>query len=351
MLSNNVALELELPAYHVDTYNMTEMMTYFPIFKYVLNHVPHKSICEVGSNQGITSKVLYDYCRKNGIQLQVVDPKIPEVLKNLEEIRYYEMTSSEYFMGGGKSDVYILDGDHNFSTVTEELNAVLSCCGKKNVLCFLHDVSWPWARRDLFYSPDVFHDKDYEFDQSLHLESEEFTYRGFPSGTTYAMAKEYGGKHSGVQTAVDDFLQEHGEYLEYVRIPTLYGLGILISKNLISEPLRNYFDILLGLKPMLSMLEANRLRLIQGLDEHRYDLNRKNSECSEITIQVQNSIAENAKLKSSLSELEAKLEASTVETMEVSNRLNRQQEEYHSLRRRLQSSRVFKLINYFAKYV
>ena len=271
MLSKSVSTELNLPEYHVDTYNLTEMVTYWPIFSFILDKVKPGSIAEIGSNKGITTRLIHQYTSKENIELNVIDPFLDNSLKSLDNINLYEMTSAEYFDGDNQSDVYFIDGDHNYKTVTIELESIKRLSGTSNLLCFMHDVGWPWARRDLYYNPTNCSDKEYIYNQSLHLETDEFTYRGFPSGDVYAMAKQYGGAKNGVQTAIDDFLKANDE-LTYFKLPNVYGLGILISKRLIDNELGDFLTGLERILPMMSVLEANRLRLIQGLDEHRYDM-------------------------------------------------------------------------------
>ena len=53
-------------------------------------------------------------------------------------------------------DAVLIDGDHNFFTVRNELELVWAGvrdrAGRLPVVMF-HDVGWPYARRDLYYEP------------------------------------------------------------------------------------------------------------------------------------------------------------------------------------------------------
>src|SRR5439155_759522 len=54
------------------------------------------------------------------------------------------------------SDVYVIDGDHNYFTVSEELRLV-ALRGHERwpfPLVVLHDVWWPWGRRDCYYDEE-----------------------------------------------------------------------------------------------------------------------------------------------------------------------------------------------------
>lgn len=312
MLSKSVCNELNLPEYHVDTYNLTEMVAYWPVLSFILDKVKPSSIAEIGSNKGITTRLIHQYTSKKKIALNVIDPFLDVSVKLLDNINLFEMTSAEYFEGDNKSDVYFIDGDHNYQTVTIELESIKRLSGTSDLLCFMHDVGWPWARRDLYYNPANCSDKEYAYNQSLHLETDEFTYRGFPSGEVYAMAKQYGGAKNGVQTAIDDFLKSNDE-LTYIKIPNVYGLGILISKSLIDNELGDFFVSLKRILPMMSILEANRLRLIQGLDEHHYDMIMFRNDAENLRAAQVQLEKEREKLKSEnieLTKLNQKIEAS-----------------------------------------
>ena len=122
MLSNEVIEELGLPKYFIDTYNLTEMVTFWPIFVQVFKQVPHQIICEVGANLGYTSKLLEEYCVDNERTLVIVDPLLSEPVKELEYAQLHEKTSLDFFSDGGKADIYILDGDINIPSPYKEGN-------------------------------------------------------------------------------------------------------------------------------------------------------------------------------------------------------------------------------------
>lgn len=64
MLSKSVCNELNLPEYHVDTYNLTEMVAYWPVLSFILDKVKPSSIAEIGSNKGITTRLIHQYTSK-----------------------------------------------------------------------------------------------------------------------------------------------------------------------------------------------------------------------------------------------------------------------------------------------
>ncbi len=51
-----------------------------------------------------------------------------------------------------------LDGDHNWYTVFHELRLIEEHCQRNErlfPLVLLHDLGWPYGRRDLYYNPET----------------------------------------------------------------------------------------------------------------------------------------------------------------------------------------------------
>ena len=49
----------------------------------------------------------------------------------------------------------ILDGDHNYYTLSEELRLIAErASGARLPLLIFHDIGWPLARRDAYYAPE-----------------------------------------------------------------------------------------------------------------------------------------------------------------------------------------------------
>src|SRR5262245_65691885 len=54
-------------------------------------------------------------------------------------------------------DVALVDGDHNWFTVYHELRLLAAAARREGAalpVLVLHDVGWPYGRRDLYYEPD-----------------------------------------------------------------------------------------------------------------------------------------------------------------------------------------------------
>jgi hypothetical protein len=100
-------------------------------------------------------------------------------------------------------------------------------------LVMLHDVGWPYARRDGYYDPSNIpaeHLRPYEY-RGLKPGSEEPVQTG-GYNKSIANATSEGGPRNGVLTAVEDFVDASEADLELLRLPGLHGFGMLIPAGL-----------------------------------------------------------------------------------------------------------------------
>jgi len=135
----------------------------------------------------------------------------------------------------GQCDVVLIDGDHNWYTVYHELVLLETHAaetGQPFPFILLHDVGWPYGRRDLYYDPD-----------SIPAEYRQpFRRKGIRPHSTALVdvgglnanlcnAIQEGTPCNGVLTAVEDFLKQTQQDLELLTIPGFCGLGMLVPKN------------------------------------------------------------------------------------------------------------------------
>jgi hypothetical protein len=166
-------------------------------------------------------------------------------------------------------DAWLVDGDHNWFTVYNELKQIEAACQRdgKPMLVFLHDINWParppryvlCARPDPGGIPPRF-----RFRRRRHSRiSGLIPNRGFRGMGHFAFARHEGGPRNGVLTAVEDFLEEvHGAggNLAFCEIPAVFGLGVLFSmdaewSNRLAEMIVPFHE-----NRLLRTLEENRLR-------------------------------------------------------------------------------------------
>ncbi len=122
----------------------------------------------------------------------------------------------------------ILDGDHNYHTLSGELAAIAERAeGSGLPLLLVHDIGWPHARRDTYYAPE-----DIPAEGRQPLAPEDAMVAPGEPGTASAgiafraAAAREGGERNGVLTAVEDFVAERAG-MRLAIVPAFFGLGVL----------------------------------------------------------------------------------------------------------------------------
>lgn len=216
-------------------------------------------------------------------------------------------------------DAYLIDGDHNYYTVDRELRAIAAQADAEGryPLVFLHDVAWPWGRRDMYYAPDTIPPeacREHTYDKGTVPWRADVVEGGFRSEGHFALALREGGPRNGVLTAVEDFLRDHPD-LTFAKVPCVFGLGVVYSSSVpyaaaVGQILERYDGDVL-----LRRLEDNRLalyvRLLQLQDDmvelHRVrhdDLRELHRELEKSWLYVRDVEVENRALRGRIGELE-----------------------------------------------
>ena len=232
-----------------------------------------REIVEIGAEFGGMSSVLADYAAAQGGRLTSVDPcpkaEFVRWAAGHPDVRHIAETSFAAFDALRQVDAWVIDGDHNWYTVYNELKQVeaISSRDGKPLLAFLHDVAWPWARRDLYYAPERIpapFRHPYSFDGGVTLGFPGLLEnRGFRGCGQFACAAHEGGPRNGVLTAVEDFIDEvrsEGGGIAFARIPAVFGLGILFDTEADWAPALSGLVIPFHENRLIQRLEENRLR-------------------------------------------------------------------------------------------
>ena len=232
-----------------------------------------RHIVEIGAEFGGMSQHLADYCAAHDGHLTSIDPAPkPEFLQwvaGRPHVTHLAAPSLEALPQLSDVDALIIDGDHNYYTVYNELALAHGLCRRdgKPLLAFMHDVGWPCARRDQYYNPDAIppaHRRPHSFTAGITLEDKGHQLgRGFRGGGHWAPALYAGGPRNGVLTAVEDFLAVaagEGTALAYAHVPAVFGLGVVFDATApfaesLALQLAPWHD-----NPLLASLELNRLR-------------------------------------------------------------------------------------------
>jgi hypothetical protein len=172
-------------------------------------------------------------------------------------------------------DVALIDGDHNWYTVYHELKAIAAtsaAAGAPLPVLILHDVCWPYGRRDLYYAPDQIPE---EFRQpyaqrGIRPGKSDLAARYGGLNPTMYNAKHEGGPRNGVMTAIDDFISEYDKPLTLLVIPIYFGLAIVVEKERLRHRHRPRQLLLAGVdlaaleEPVAFIRNRRVLRLTSG---------------------------------------------------------------------------------------
>jgi len=232
-----------------------------------------QNIVEVGAEFGGMSQQLAAYAQIKGGHLTSIDPA-PQAdfvtwARGCSTVTHVPQPSLEAMPTLANVDAWVIDGDHNYYTVSNELRIAdeLARRDGRPLLAFLHDVSWPTGRRDMYYAPDRIPAEwrhPYSYDGGAFLgQSSLVPNRGFRGMGNFAFAKHEGGPRNGVLTAVEDFLEAArtpDRPLAFAHVPAVFGLGVVFDSSApwaadIAQIVHPYHD-----NPLLASLELNRLR-------------------------------------------------------------------------------------------
>lgn len=214
------------------------------LIKPVLDAAGAKSILEIGAEFGSSTKVFLNYTKEKNGHFYCIDP-VPEFdveefqANNAEALTFYRDFSLNVLPGHVPFDVAVVDGDHNWYTVYNELKLIEEIHQHdplRQPLVFIHDVGWPYGRRDLYYDPATVPEQyrqPHEKKGILPNKSELVADRGL--NTVLWNASHEGGERNGVLTAVEDYLKETALEYEFINIPAYFGLGVLVTKQRLAE--------------------------------------------------------------------------------------------------------------------
>lgn len=229
-----------------------------------LDAVGARSVIEVGAYAGDLTALLLEWAEGSEARIVAIDPSPQPELAALDEARadlQLVRDTSLHALGRIElPDAVVIDGDHNYYTVSEELRLLggRAESGQLPLLLF-HDVSWPHARRDDYFDPDLIPEG-----ARRPTARDEAVFPGEPGTRTeggiryrWPAARE-GGPRNGVLTAVDDFVAAQ-DGLRLAVVPAFFGFGVVWDE---SAP---WADSLAAvLEPwdgnaLLARLEANRV--------------------------------------------------------------------------------------------
>jgi Methyltransferase domain len=220
-----------------------------------------RSVLEIGAYAGDLTAVLVEWAAESGARVSAIDPSPQDRLVRLAderpELELVRETSLDALPRIPPADTVIVDGDHNYFTVSEELRLIDAAEGELPLLLF-HDVCWPHGRRD-----DYFAAEQIPAEHRQPIAEGGGLFPGEPGirrgGLPYrGAAVREGGPRNGVLTAVEDFVARRDD-LRLAIVPVFFGLGVVWRLDApYADAVADVLEPWDG-NPLLARLEGNRV--------------------------------------------------------------------------------------------
>jgi hypothetical protein len=255
------------------------------VIKPIIKSINASYIVEVGSDTGINTQNILEYCVEQDARMTAIDP-LPKF--DVDEFKAKYGDKFEIYMELSLSrlpllenyDVILIDGDHNWYTVYNELKIIeKSFKGKKFPIIFLHDVGWPYARRDLYYNPENIPEVYRQPYKKLGMYpgQTDLKERGGLNTHLYNSIYENNPKN-GTLTAVEDFIDESQLGLSFKFIKAFHGLCILFSEN---DEMETIVNTIIKNVNLLDNVEEERVKFKIAHSEEEIRTNLLKKELSE----------------------------------------------------------------------
>ena len=239
----------------------------------LLEAVGPKRVVEVGALRGENTLLMINHLGP-GVELHVVDP-----LPAFDPTEHEQAFPGRYIFHRDLSvnalpkldpvDVALLDGDHNWYTVYNELKMLSETArnaGMPLPVMIMHDVCWPYGRRDLYYDPTNIpkeHRRPHTR-KGIALGQKRLLSQGGLNSTLHNAIEE-GGEHNGVMTGLDDFVAEYDKPLRVLVLPVYFGLAVVAEEERLEREPRlaavfDYLESAEGRLALMEMTEETRLK-------------------------------------------------------------------------------------------
>lgn len=241
----------------------------FELLSGCLEAIDAKTVLEIGSFKGELTVELLEWAETRGVKIAGVDPLPPDELEALAasrpELELLRVVGAEVLRERDFDDAIIIDGDHNYFTLTQELNKIAGMSGDGPLPFLLfHDVCWPHERRDTYYAPERIPESERQplgHDCTISPGNPGLSDGGLP----YEWAADHeGGPKNGVLTAIEDFMADR-DGLQLAVVPVFFGMGLLWET---SAPWADEVARLIApfdRNPVMIRAEANRVaHLVRG---------------------------------------------------------------------------------------
>lgn len=218
------------------------------VIKPIIIATQPKIIVEIGSFTGLNTFRILEYCKLCHAECIIIDPKPQYDTHQVRteykgQVKFIKKYSLDALPKIHACDLVLIDGDHNWYTVYHELKHIERIAIKSGrfPIILLHDVGWPYGRRDMYYFPESIPEpfrKPYAQKGMLQGQSELLEHGGLNDFMFNAVHEH--GEQNGVLTAVEDYMKQNALPLQYYELQSNNGLGMIVPQSSIVNAVLPY---------------------------------------------------------------------------------------------------------------
>jgi hypothetical protein len=279
----------------VSSKSPTLELVFTPWIQSLLEAAEPRVIVEVGAAEGTSTVQLLKFADARDCIVHSIDPRPEFDVEGLkrqygDRFVFHRAMSLEALDRIDRIEAILIDGDHNWYTVYNELKLLeRKAAGEKSrfPLAFIHDMDWPFGRRDLYYNPDSIPEEYRQPFRKGGIVPGQAELSDTEGGYVSFNAVLENTPRNGVRTAVEDFLSETDLKLRFHRVIGSHGIGILVPEEQLEEnlELRQRFEELDSpewLRDQCERIEAGRARLTVVLAETQRKLAEREQRLAEV---------------------------------------------------------------------
>ena len=200
-------------------------------------------LVEIGVDTGLLTEKLIGYAAESGAVVHAIDPHPQIDVASWREQHYqlfvFHRAMSLDVLGDLRdADAVFVDGDHNWFTVYHELKLLEEAKAEDEApmpLIAIHDVDWPYGRRDMYYDPSTIPEAYRQPYRKLGISPGESDLVDAGVNANLHNALSEGSARNGVRTALEDFLGESEGEWSQTYIPGFNGLAVLVPVQRVKQ--------------------------------------------------------------------------------------------------------------------
>ncbi|MEZ5120441.1 MAG: class I SAM-dependent methyltransferase [Solirubrobacterales bacterium] len=315
------------------------------VLKPLVHAVQPQVIVEIGVLRGDLTRRLLEAAPQYGAVVHGVDPA-PEI--DAEEwsaaygdaFRLHREISLDALPKLGAVDLLLIDGDHNYHTVFGELTAAERRAGddgRTPPVIVMHDVDWPYGRRDMYYEPGrIPPEARHPYARKgLRPDSTEVVDVGINAHLDNAVHE--GGARNGVRTALEDFLDASPREWTLAHAPGTHGLAVVAPVEAVegNRPLKALLRKLRSADWLAGRAgEIEEARLWSEV-ERAATRERASQKVAALRRELEARVAEIAGARDTIAAIQGDLDASRDREAEARRAVQAVQDEHEGARRRV----------------